>query len=599
MKEGHANFGLPAESRMSITAKFELVPMAFADSDDGWMAGRLLDVAMTGDKDLFDRASLPLDTLAAALETPFMVRFDATGAAVDRRYSNDMPVGARNVVGSVLTGLQVVLPDDVDVVAGQWQAPEEGLDGPFTARYSQRSARVDKTWTRVVALDGRALDGAGGLTTQGEVAWTFGAGTTVAERGTLKVVLSGDASPAAELPMKIESETTAALVKQGIMSGAWAFALRPDMFPGRDGVADLEYKASITADPLPAPSGRSPAEIVAASGAAHEAGDSQARRSAMLDLAATIRHDPKTLVAVEGQLRGDVDGDGLRTLVEALTHANTPESLGLMNDVLKDEDAPALSRHSLALAAGTMGEPTSELVQTLMALSREPLDMVATAALLGLGVQGNRQHAGPFTEDIRNDVIARAEAVLGNEDKLDPANPGAPPAWDLEPGVIQAWLSAVGNLGGEEAWPLMAPYLKHPNEFVRHAAVAGLIYVPGRDVRMAVAEMIEIDPSHWVRRRAVQTAGNMPQSAFENIIIRTMREDDAPDVRLECARVLAVWGIENPGLYALIADAAQREPDKSTKKVMGQLQPHVISGHGLGDDAGPRVYTATPIGGAQ
>jgi len=569
MMQGAEAMGLPAESRMTVAAELEL---ADAMLGDGWVAGRMRAVVLGGDEGLLGRAGLVKDMPADGLSAPFMVRFDATGAAVERRYSAAMPEGVRNVVGSILTGLQIVRPADAKVVDGKWDAPEEGLDGAYTASYAARADGVTKTWTRGFGEDGaakRTLENPGKVVSLGTAMWVRAAESGRLTKGSLEVELTADLSLGRGAAAKLGSETTATLVWLDVVSGEWASTMRPEALAARDGVADIEARASAD-DPLPAPSGRSPAEIVFASAKANATMDSQGRLAAMRDLAATIRQDPGTTLAfIEERLRSDVDGDRLRTMVEALTVADTEESLGAMNAMLTDEEMPQTARHSLAIAAGMMDEPTPALVESLMAISRESLadNSVAYGALLGLAVQGNRQHAGPHTERIREDVLARADQILG------PQELGAPPRSDVEPQLLQAWLTAVGNLGGEEAWPLVEPYMRHPDQWVRLAAVGALAYVPGPEVRLAVAEMIEVDPSHWVRRQAVRMAGDMPQSAFEDLVIRTMRNDDAENVRLECARVLAVWGLESPGLYRLIAEAAEREPDRTTKKIMGQLQP--------------------------
>ena len=59
---GHEALGLRPESRMAVVAQLELAPAAAKDGADGWVAGRLLDVQLSGDTSMFKQASLPLDT---------------------------------------------------------------------------------------------------------------------------------------------------------------------------------------------------------------------------------------------------------------------------------------------------------------------------------------------------------------------------------------------------------------------------------------------------------------------------------------------------------------------------------------------------------
>lgn len=588
MLKGGEHAGLPPESQMSFNAELELAQAPEPHGREGWLVGRLIEVVVSGDESLLKRAGLPKCTAedaCDAIEAPFMVRFDQTGAAVERRYSESMPSGARNVLGSILTGLQVVVPEDTKVVDGRWEATEEALDGPLTARYGIRSGGLTKTWRRDIGANGWTLDAPGKLVSEGAAEWflSFSGDTQRLNRATLQVGLVGDVSMTEELALEFSSDTTATLVRVGEGVAVWAAEVSVAGLSGRDGAAEVEAKVA-SARALPAPSGRSPALILAESQRANESRDSQARRAAMLDLAATIRADEGALAYVEGQLRGETSADGLRTMVEALASAGTEASLGTMNTLLADAEVPNYTRHSIAAMVAFMSEPTPELIATLTELSRQPLDSLSTAALNGLAIQGNLEHEHEQTAMIREDVLSRAKEVLAVEPSASmPGEPAILPAADTDPALLQAWLQAVGNLGGPEAWPLIMPYMKHPNEWVRFSAVGGLIRVPGQEVRLAVAEMIEKDSSHWVRRRAVQTAGNMPQAAFESLIIRTMRSDEAANVRLECARVLAVWGFESPGLYPLIAEAALREPDRTTRKIMGQLQPELIGTPGVDD----------------
>lgn len=332
---------------------------------------------------------------------------------------------------------------------------------------------------------------------------------------------------------------------------------------------------------LPDPAGQTTSALLAASEAAYAAKDLTARRQAMKQLAAAVKSDPAALAEVDARLRTPgVDGNELRTLVEALTLADSPAAWDAMKGLLTDVDAPELARHSVAVAAGFSASPPDALIDTLTALSAGRLDEVGTAALLGLGIQGNRERGGPHVERVRDALLARAEVTLeAAHPRTAPAvAPGvASPAPEAEPVRVSAWLDALGNLGGPDVWPLIQPYLHDDEEWIRHSAVGALYYIALPEARQALAERILNDPSPYVRRAAVRTAANHPQQVFEAAIIRALQEDDKAIVRLEAATALAAWGIDTPALYPIIARAAERENDPAARRMMTELQPEDLT----------------------
>ncbi len=571
--------GLPNKTRMVATGELVLGP---APSATGWLAGRLDGVTITGDEALASRAGLHVDAPNPGIDAPFLVAVDDQGAVAERRFDPRTPAGARNIVGSLLSAVQVVRPSAG--VSARWSVDEPGLDGPVRADYEDLGGgRLSKSWRQAL--------GSGGASPADDspppAASTVGRAEISRDaRGRLQEVaytlhLRGDLALSDDVPLELSTQATATLSRQHDADMAWATGLVPGALVGD---VDLDEAADTGGEQrVPQPSGRHPLAIIEASEAAHLAGDHAARREAMRDLAATLRADAGAIGAITGRLgTAGVDGNELRTLVEALAVARTPQTLEAMATMLEDSETPATARHSLAVGAALMDSPPAGLIDVLIALSRGPLDDVGTAALLGLGLQSNARWTGPQSARVRADLLARAEGALIAADDGDGASSQPPPsgvptpAAPTLPGHVAKWLDALGNAGGEEVWPLIEPYLEHGNEWVRRAAAGALTYVPGPAPRMALANVIAGDPSPWVRRRAVRTAGNLPQFAFEDALIRALRDDDDSGVRLECARVLSVWGVESPGLFPIIAAAAEREPEAATRQMMEQLQLEVV-----------------------
>jgi len=579
--------GLEGKRHMTLEGELELG----ASPEGGpWLMGRFQDLLVGGDAALMARTGFEgssQDT-GARLAGAFALRFDARGAVVERRFDPALPTGARNVVGMFAAAMQVVRPtgEVADPDATQWTVEEDGLDGPVEARYEVTSGSVVKVWRREVGASRRTPEEPAHIVSEGR-ATSIRNGDGALTKASFELSMTGDMSLIEAAPLKLTSATSGELERLEGASMVWASGLDPLKL---DTEETIEARAETArAERLPKAPDESAAELVAAAEAAWQAGDHTRRRHAMKQLAAAIKVVPAALPVVTERLRTPgVEGNELRTLVEALSLANTPEAFDTMSDLMEDPATPSLARHSVTVAAGLVDSPPAALIDALLRLSRGPMDEVGAAALLGLGIQGNAQRAGAESARVREDLLGRAQGALSaggpNTDAQTVAASGgiaAPTAVpttaglaaDIEPPRISVWLDALGNLGGDDVWPLIAPYMTHPEEWIRDSAVGALYFVTLAEARQALAERLANDPSEHVRRTALRTAANHPQRIFEVAIIRALQEDPAPRVRLEAATALAAWGLDTPALYEVIAVAAEREPDPDVRGVMGELQP--------------------------
>jgi hypothetical protein len=500
--------------------------IATAPSEDGaWLTGRVTRLEVDATPALRPHFTPAAD--AGALD--FALRLDADGAMVEDRYAQGMPTGLRNAIASLIEGL----------------AP----DGDPAGREARRSWRKP----------------GGGGAPAGEGSATLVRDDLGLVRADYTYALEADVTLSPTHPMRQRVVTTMRLTRD-LTAGDLTTPLADTPIDPATLVAERQ-RAAQHQPPRQVASGRTVLAILADSEAAHLARD-QTRASALGDeLVATLEQRAEGLPDLVAALReAGLDGHRLRALSTALVAARTPTARGALATLLGDASVPYLARHGLVSALTFAPELAPEVLAAALAVLDAPDDPVRVAAAHALAGQAQllEKRRAPVAADLRADLLARATVSLGT--------PGHP-----DRGL---WLSAVGNLGGVELWPLVAPFVVSQDERERLYAIEALRFVPLPAARLALAKAMRLDPAHANRRRAAEMALYHPQTAMQESVLRALREDPDPSVRLGAAHVVAVWGVTSPALNDAVARAAETERHPDVRRALAELRPVSL------DDAG-------------
>ncbi len=536
----------------------------------GWLVGRFKDVRVTGDEAIRRPFSGGREDL---FEGPFAVRFDATGRVVERRFSPGTRPGVRNTINAVVLAAQVADRDaDADGNAdGSWEAIEPNPNGTHRAKYVERAdGGLRKTWSLSARGAHAAISGGGVL----EAAYTAGLLSAATIRWDTKV----EATLTPAVPQRYSVQVVADLKWTG---------------PAPIGGAEVELPTLQNDErlqpkpkrPLPKPSGQSISSLLDASRASQAKLDWQGRKAAMLQIAADIKSDPAKLAEVAAQLRVEgLDGDPLRTLIEALVAAKSPAAMQELEKLMGDKKVPRIARHSAVTMLTSVQDPSPALLQAARTVSLDPEDGLAPIAIVALGgqvrVQETRNPA--LSAQLRAELTARAAKVLGPAGKTTgqgsgSASPSASTDWVER---CKTWVRALRNMSGDGIWPHVKPFLLSQDAGLRRAAIEATAEVSLPEARIALAKAMQKDPEQHNRAKAASVALLQPQWIFEKPVLRALREDPSPDVRVAAAHTVAVWSTSYPGLTKEITQAVEREKNIDAKNILIGLIHQQLSDDG-------------------
>jgi hypothetical protein len=328
-----------------------------------------------------------------------------------------------------------------------------------------------------------------------------------------------------------------------------------------------------------AATGRSLTAILGSSAAASAKQDSFGRRSAAAELTANLEHNPQLLADLRKQLwTVGQAADAIRTQLEAL--AATPDGSGeaVIRALIADIQAPREARwHAMTLML-TLHKPEPSTLQALRQVADNDTDPLAGPGVLALAAQVHRgQTDGSLTDNsLLQYLLTKAELTFA-ADRGQTARPELA-ASGLQPSNNpKVWLVALGNLGGEQVYSQVAPYLVDQREGMRREAINSLRFVPTTTARIALLKALQKDPSPYARRAAAETALYHPQKYMEESVLRALKEDAHPEVQIGAAWTVAVWAVTAPGLYAEIKAAADRATNPNLKQILGQMAVGSIS----------------------
>lgn len=550
-----ASAGLAPRTR-KLTVEAELALGADpASVGDGWSHGQLRRVRTTGDASL--QRELGLDRLSDR-PADYAFRTEPHGDAVELRYDAALPRGVRNLLHAATTGLQVTgTPGQ-----GSWQSIERTTDAEVDIAYRQdETGKIHKRWERKASERG-GPSGSGEASLEHDALGLRHATYAYALAVDLTLHESVQQQQQVAVQLELKRQVGGQVLKDTKALGELAtdeqLAIRERPAPSR-----------------PRDSGRSWSQLVDDTTSAGTRRDWQAQNVAKAELKDKVAHDPAALQGLLQALRQPgLQGEALRTLVEALAYANTDAGRLAYASAMQSPDVPYVARHALVSAASFVAEPTEPVLGALRAILTTPKHELQAAAAMAFAAIAHTQverntALGPLMQE---EVLQRAAVWL--------AGPEAPKP-EIQPEALahderDLWIQALGNLGGKAAWPLLAPYLVAQSDWLRLHAIESLRFVQLPAARMALAKAMLLDPRERNRRMAAETAAYHPRSAMQEPVVRALREDPDPVVRIGAAGTVAAWGITSPGLNAEITAAAERENNADVKRILVGLQPQLL-----------------------
>lgn len=560
--------GQPAHAQMTLDSDLTLHAPNSADAKEGWLVGRLTRVKFGGDATLRDQFGAKVAGDVRAFEQPFAIRFDTQGEVAEKRFAPELPQAARNLVSSLAAGLQVSRGKSDPL--REWTRNETGTTGLHRATYREpEHGRLIKSWQR-------AADGGSGVTGKGDLTVTY-QGALLAQAA-YRYLLVADLTLTPQVTQRYEYRTEATLLRTNDTPAGWV-----DAVVIADLRTDSQLQPPVRRAPTP-PTGQPVQATLETSAKASAKLDWQGRRAAMRELAANLRADPKTLQEVATRLRQPgLEGDALRTLLEALATAETPEALAELTLLLADAKAPYYARHSAVTLVSTIGEPPAALLDQTRKLSLDPNSDVYLVATLALAAQARlQQDRDPaLAETLRAELLIRAAAVLGPAAKaagigIGTGTKDASASTEMTHSA-SVWLKALANMGGDDIWPWVAPFLVSQEHRLRRDAVLALATLTLPAARIALAKSMQKDPDAHIRAEAASVALSHPQWALEEPVLRALREDPSPHVRTAAGYTVAVWAVTYPGLVAELQQAIAAELHPEAKKMLTGLLPEDVT----------------------
>ncbi len=622
-----------ASGEMALKAELQVA----AAAQPGWYVGRLLQPKVTADPQLASAMGASVAEPGAGFEVPFALKLDEDGAITAMRHGAEAPSGVRHLLSGLLRALQVVRTRE-DVDHAGWTLTEPGPDGDREVSYQTKGDALQKDW-RVSQL-GKGDAKRAPMEAVGAVHMQLAGGTI--RDATYALTVDADLGMGLG-EARYKGTVNAALKRLGVASAAWAQQLDLDSLE-----AGLGAKRVHAPRPrIAVAEGATVASLVHAASSAAVQRDRGVRRSAMQQLATLIQRDPSRARQVADLIRSPQPGVERRTLVEALASSNTAAAKAEMSALIEDTDLDPESRADVATVTTFMTQPGAPLIASLTKqLGDAGYSRLGTASLWALAGQARQQadRDAALAASLSTKLRGQAAATLGPAAALLPTKPpesaglakfgafkaealkagattlapvatgqgadvgdlgasgggtvgptglgGTPPPSPgalATRGQIDAWLEALGTIGGPEVLPLIRPWLNHPYHQVRMTAVFALRFVQTSAARIEIVNRMALDPDGWVRRSAVMAARYHPVAPFLAPVSRALKEDMHPNVRLAAAYNLAVWAHEAPPLMALVRTAAQREPKPLVARAMRDLEPMLLR------DAPDGTVTMEPV----
>lgn len=278
--------------------------------------------------------------------------------------------------------------------------------------------------------------------------------------------------------------------------------------------------------------------------------DHQARGYAFLRMAALLRLDPHAADAATRSVLDGTAGPNTQVLVGALGQAGTPQAQAGLGHVMSAATLPADTRTHAAIALGLTAQPTDATLAALAEEAARPDGDVSASATLAEGTAALHLR-GPDGDATVDALLTRFTNAADDEERA-------------------LVLRALGNTGDPRILPAVQQGLASADPIVRIAATEALRLVPGDTVDALVLASLR-DPSSLVRAAAVFAATPRPLAPFVVYFMSALRTDGDVTVRRAVVELAGARITELPELRALVAYAADHDPDPELRETAKSL----------------------------
>ncbi len=283
------------------------------------------------------------------------------------------------------------------------------------------------------------------------------------------------------------------------------------------------------------------------------AADTQARGYLFLRIAALFRLDAGAARAAARSVLDHTAGAATPVVIGALGEAGTPQAQAGLGQVLAAPALDAESRSRAAIALGLTADPTVDTLDALaQEATRDDADVSATATLAeGTAVLHLRGSDGDAAGRQIDALLARFAAATDDDERA-------------------LVLRALGNTGDLRILPAVQQGLASADPMVRVAATEALRLVPGDAIDALLLASLR-DPYGLVRAAAVFATGERSLVPYAATFDRTERGDRDVTVRRAVVELAGARFTELPALRAIVAYAADRDPDPELRETAKQL----------------------------
>lgn len=261
-------------------------------------------------------------------------------------------------------------------------------------------------------------------------------------------------------------------------------------------------------------------------------------------LASQPQHVPDAVREVRAK------GPAARTLIDALSAADTPEAVAALTELLQDKTISTDWRAAVSSGLVRADHVSPEAVEALQDTLSEP--QLRVYALYGLGTIARRLREDG--ESSRSEAIV---AVLVRELQSSSASVST---------VVQP-LRGLANAGSASALNAVLPHLKSESETVRGAAVAALRLMDESQVDSLLVEALLNDKKKSVRRAAGEAiALRKPSSVLTTGVQNAVTSD--PDVKLreQLLKLVIDWLPDRPELQTALEAVAKDDRRESLRR---------------------------------
>lgn len=274
-------------------------------------------------------------------------------------------------------------------------------------------------------------------------------------------------------------------------------------------------------------------------------------------LRALFRLDPaQSRAAAESVVQG-VSSDAAGTLFSALGSAGHAEAQRALARIATAEQVDLHIREQAIAELGLVDHPLRAAVDALTEGLRAPEPSIAQAAAFGLGsAAASARTAG---DPLADEAFRRLEAQLtGARD---------------ESGLRSALL-ALGNSGDPRIVALVQAHLANGAPMIRAAAAEALRHVSG-DAADSILSAVLAGEDSAAQRGALAALRDRPLAPVLPALLALLGRAPSAAIRLEAISLIGARAGDIPGVGAILAQSAARDPDDNVRALAAELAQRV------------------------